>query len=71
MFVRVRFMSLQTESLLENCPYLEFFWSVFFRIWTEYGDLLCKYLYPVQLRKNADQKNSEYGHFLRRLYFEF
>ena len=21
----------------EKCPYLEFLWSVFFRIWTEYG----------------------------------
>ena len=26
-------------SLRENSPYSEFFWSVFSRIWTEYGDL--------------------------------
>ena len=26
-----------TLSLCEKCPYLEFFWSVFPRIWTEYG----------------------------------
>ena len=27
------------RTLSENCPYLEFFWSVFSRIRTEYGDL--------------------------------
>ena len=27
-----------THSLREKCPYSEFFWSVFFRIWTEYGE---------------------------------
>ena len=29
-------------SLRQKCPYLKFFWSVFYRIWTEYGDLLRK-----------------------------
>ena len=33
-----------------------FFWSVFSRIWTEYGDLRSKYLYSVQVRENMDQK---------------
>ena len=28
--------------LRKKCPYLEFFWSVFSRIWTEYRDLLRK-----------------------------
>ena len=27
-------------SLRENCPYLDLFWSVFSRIWTEYGEIL-------------------------------
>ena len=40
----------------ENCPYLEFPWSVFSRIWPEYGDLLCKSPYLVQIRENTDQK---------------
>ena len=31
---------------------------VFSRIRTEYGDLLCKSLYSVQMRENKDQKNS-------------
>ena len=31
-------------------------WSVFTRIWTEYGDLLRKSLYSVQIRGNTEQK---------------
>ena len=54
-----------TEALREKCSYPEFFWSAFLRIPTEYGDLLCKSLYSVQMRENVDQKNSEYGHFSR------
>ena len=33
-----------------------FFWSVFSRIWTEYGGLLRKSPYTVQMRENTDQK---------------
>ena len=40
-------------TLLEKCSYAEFFWSVFSRIWTQYGEIQGK----------TDQKNSEYGHF--------
>ena len=36
-------------ALREKCRYLEFFWSVFFRIWTEYGEILRKYG-PEKLR---------------------
>ena len=43
-------------SLREKCPFSEFLWSVFSRIRTEYS---------VLMRENADQKNSEYGHFSR------
>ena len=40
------------HSLLrKNCPNTEFFWFVFFRIWTEYGDLR--------------SKNSVFGHCSR------
>ena len=28
------------ESLGESCPYLEFFWSTFSCIWTDYGEIL-------------------------------
>ena len=28
-----------SKALHEKCPYSEFFWSVFSRIWTEYGEM--------------------------------
>ena len=42
-------------SLREKCSYLELFWAALSGIWTEYS---------VRMRKNADQNNSKYGHFL-------
>ena len=48
-------------SLRKKCPYSKLFWSVFSRIWTEYGEILCISPYSVQMRENADQNNSEYG----------
>ena len=52
------------ETLREKCPNMEFFWSVFSRIWSEYGDLLLKSAYSVQVRENKDQKNAVFGQFL-------
>ena len=46
-------------------PYSEFFWSVFSRIRTEYGEIRSKSPYSVRMRENTDQKNPEYGHFSR------
>ena len=43
---------------------LEYSWSVFSRIWTEYRDLQSKSPYTVQIWENTDQKNSAFGHFL-------
>ena len=34
-------------------------------IWTEYGEMWSISPYSVQMRKNVDEKNSEYGHFSR------
>ena len=43
----------------ETCPNPEFFWSVFSRIWTEYGDLLRESPYSVQIFSHTDVfKNS-------------
>ena len=60
---------LETEegrySLLEKCQYSESFWSVFFRIRTEYGEILRISPYSVWMRENTGQNNSEYGYFLR------
>ena len=49
------------NSLGKKSLYSELFWSVFSRIRTEYGDLLYKSPYSVQMWENADQKNSKYG----------
>ena len=43
----------------EKCPYSEFFWSVFSRIRTEYGDLFRKSPYSVQMLENTGQENSK------------
>ena len=55
-------------SLRKNVLYAEFFWSVFSRIRIEYRNLQNKSPCWVQMRENADQKNSEYGLLLRSLY---
>ena len=47
----------------EKYPYLGFFWSVFSRIQTEYGEILHISSYSARMWKKTDQKNSEYGHF--------
>ena len=55
-------------SQREKSLYSGFFWFVFSRMWIEYGEIFCilyHVFYPVQMQENMDQKNSEYGHFLR------
>ena len=49
--------------LRKKCPHSVLFWSIFSRICTEYGEILCISPYSVRIRENADQNNSEYGHF--------
>ena len=60
----LRIMSAKV-TLRERCPNLEFFWSIFSRIRTKCGEILCISLHAVQMHENADQKNCKYGHFLR------
>ena len=55
-------------SLREKCPYSEFFWPVFSRIRTEYGELLCISLYSVRMREDTDQKTS-YTDIFAHVYF--
>ena len=57
-YIVVSFRYISTKALREKYPYSELFWSVFSHIWTEY-------LSVFRMRENTDQKNSEYGHFLR------
>ena len=47
----------------QKCQYFEFFWSAFYRIRTEFGDLQSKSLYLVRMCEYTDQKNSEYRNF--------
>ena len=51
-----------TFLLCEQCPYSEFFWSVFPPIRIKYGEILRISPYSVLMRENMVQKNSEYGH---------
>ena len=44
------------SSLRENSWYLEFFWSVFSRIRSEYREIWSISLYSAQMRENTDQK---------------
>ena len=54
----------------EKHQYLEFFWSVFPHIRTEYGKMFRISPYTVQMWENTDQKISEYGHFSRSIALE-
>ena len=56
---------MQTLSLRKKCPYLELFWFAFSRIRTEYEEIRIISPHSVRMRENADQNNSEYGHFSR------
>ena len=52
-------------TLCKKCTYSELFWSTFPRILTEYGEIRSTSPCSVRMRENAEQNNSEYGHFLR------
>ena len=43
-------------SLRKKCQYSEFFWSVFSRIWTEYGEIRSISSCSVRIWENTDQK---------------
>ena len=50
-------------SLRKKCPYSELFLFMFSGIWTEYGEIRSISPYSARMWENADQNNSEYGHF--------
>ena len=54
------------QDLLRNeCAYSELFWSVFFDIRTECGEIRNISPYLVRMKEKVDQNNSECGHFSR------
>ena len=60
-FIQNQF-TVQITTLRKSCPYSELLWSIFDRSQTWVRNL---FLYSVQIGENKDQKNPEYGHFLR------
>ena len=50
-------------ALCEKYPYLELFWSVFSRIWTEYGEMLRISPYSVRMWENTDQNTPNTNFF--------
>ena len=63
------FFSLYVIDPCEKCPYSELFWFTFSNIRTENGEIIRISSYSVRMWENADQNNSEYGHFLRSAVF--
>ena len=49
--------------LRKKYQFSEFFWSVFSHMRSEYGDLLCKSWYPVQIWETRTIKSSNTGTF--------
>ena len=58
-------MDERSTTLRKKYPYSELFWSAFSHIRTEFEEILRISPYSVRMRENADQNNSEYGHFSR------
>ena len=57
------FKMFETAALRKKYPYLEFFYSVFSRIRTEYEEILCFSLYSVQMREKRTRKTPNRGTF--------
>ena len=64
-YIAGRWKKIWIMHYVKSVQIRSFFWSVFSRIRTEYGEILHISLYSVQMRENTDQNNSKYGHFLR------
>ena len=52
------------DPLREKSLYLELFWSVFYRIRTEYCNIFPVSPYSVRMWENTDPNNSKYGYFV-------
>ena len=65
-------LSKSTFPLRKKSPYLQLFWSASFQHFPTFGLNTERYYVSLRIQskcgkieKNADQNNSEYGHFLR------
>ena len=60
------------NALRIKCPYLELFWSAFFPHFLAFELNMERFVLEIRIQepnarkcaKNADQNNSEYGHYL-------
>ena len=68
-FVEKFFSKINDFHYVKSVRIRSFFDPNFPTIRTEYWDLQSKSPYSVRMRENADQKSSEYGHFLRSAFF--
>ena len=50
------YMTSLVNITARNVQIQSFFWSVFYLVWTKYGDLLRKSPHSVQILENTDQK---------------
>ena len=60
--VHCAFLTKTENNRVKGVQLRSFFWSVFFLLWTEYGNLRRNLR---RMQENADQKNSVIGQFLR------
>ena len=56
-FWKTNFQKISWKSLREKCPDSKLLWSVFSRIWTEYGEILRISPDSVWMRENTHQNN--------------
>ena len=55
---------------VKNVQIRSFFWHVFSRIWTEYGEILRIAPYSIRMRENTDQKSSLFRQFSRSVIYQ-
>ena len=58
------------QTLRGKCPYLEFFWSAFFRIWTEYGEMSLHIQFEWGKMRIRKTPNTDTFHAVKKLYWK-
>ena len=56
-------LSIRLVHCVKNVQIRSFFWSIFSRIRTEYGETRSISPYSVRMRQKRTRKNSAFGHF--------
>ena len=61
--LKQRMAVIAVKHCVKSVQIRSFFWSLFIRIRTEYGEILRISLYSARIWENTDQKNLVFGHF--------